>query len=118
MQGAYNMSNAIIEIKSLKKTFAQNNVLRGIDLSINEGDVTVLLGPSGSGKTTLLRCVNFLEKADSGILRIDDLNVDLQKAKKQDILAVRRKTAMVFQNYALFANKTAGENIMEGLLVS
>jgi L-cystine transport system ATP-binding protein len=112
------MSNGIIEIKALKKSFAQNHVLCGINLSINEGDVTVLLGPSGSGKTTLLRCVNFLEKADSGNLRIDDIDVDLQKAKKQDVLAIRRKTAMVFQNYALFANKTAGENIMEGLLVS
>jgi L-cystine transport system ATP-binding protein len=112
------MSNGIIEIKSLKKSFAQTAVLCGIDLSIKEGDVTVLLGPSGSGKTTLLRCINFLERADSGRLHIDELDLDLQKAKKADILAIRRKTAMVFQNYALFANKTVGENIMEGLLVS
>jgi L-cystine transport system ATP-binding protein len=108
----------MLEIKQIRKSFGANHVLRGIDLDVNEGDVVALLGPSGSGKTTLLRCINFLEKADAGSIRIDDLSADFAKAGGKEKVALRRKTAMVFQNYALFANKSAGENIMEGLLVS
>jgi L-cystine transport system ATP-binding protein len=76
------------------------------------------LGQSGSGKTTLLRCINFLEKADDGTLTIGDKTVDFKKARKKDILEVRKKTAFVFQNYSLFANKTALENVTEGLTVA
>jgi L-cystine transport system ATP-binding protein len=65
-----------------------------------------------------LRCINFLEKADEGSIRIDNLSADFAKVSSKEKVALRRKTAMVFQNYALFANKSAGENIMEGLLVS
>jgi L-cystine transport system ATP-binding protein len=108
----------MLEIKQIRKSFGGNHVLRGIDLAVNEGDVVALLGPSGSGKTTLLRCVNFLEKANSGFIRIEDISADFAKISGKEKIAMRRKTAMVFQNYALFANKSAGENIMEGLLVS
>jgi L-cystine transport system ATP-binding protein len=108
----------MLEIKQIRKSFGNNRVLRGIDLAIGEGDVVALLGPSGSGKTTLLRCINFLERADSGSIRIDGLCADFAKVSGKEKIAIRRKTAMVFQNYALFANKSAGENIMEGLLVS
>ena len=92
--------------------------MQNVFLTVNEGDVVVILGPSGSGKTTLLRSINFLEKADEGSLTIGSTKVDLHSAKKKEILEVRRKTAMVFQNYNLFANKTALENITEGLITA
>jgi L-cystine transport system ATP-binding protein len=79
--------------------------------------VTVILGPSGSGKTTLLRSINFLEKADRGEIILDDLHIDVEKASKADIHKIRQHTAMVFQMYNLFKNKTAVENVMEGLTV-
>lgn len=78
----------------------------------------VIVGPSGSGKTTLLRCINYLEKPDEGSISIDDFSVDEKSATKKSILTLRRKTAMVFQHYNLFRNKTVLENIMEGLLVA
>ncbi|MDR0637935.1 MAG: amino acid ABC transporter ATP-binding protein [Spirochaetaceae bacterium] len=108
----------MLEIKQIRKSFGTNHVLRGIDLDVDEGDVVALLGPSGSGKTTLLRCINFLERAEAGSIRIDGLSADFAKVGGKEKIALRRKTAMVFQSYALFANKSAGENIMEGLLVS
>ncbi|MFP3043533.1 amino acid ABC transporter ATP-binding protein [Treponema primitia] len=108
----------MLEIKNIHKSFAKTKVLQGLDVSVNERDVVALIGPSGSGKTTLLRCINFLERADSGKLSIDGLQVDFSHVKAGEIQNVRQKTAMVFQNYALFLNKNAGENVMEGLLVS
>ena len=91
-------------------------VLKDVSLSVDDGQVVAILGPSGSGKTTLLRCINFLERADAGTLVFGD-TYDLHKASSKDILKVRRKTAFVFQNYGLFANKTALQNVMEGLTV-
>jgi L-cystine transport system ATP-binding protein len=85
---------------------------------VERGDVIVVIGPSGSGKTTLLRCINFLEKADKGILTIGDTTLDFTKASKKEILEVRRRTAFVFQNFNLFNNKTALENVMEGLVIA
>ena len=75
----------------------------------------VVIGPSGSGKTTMLRCINFLERADAGTITVGDITVDAAKAKKKEIHEIRLRTAMVFQNYNLFANKTALGNVMEGL---
>jgi len=106
----------MIDITGLTKHFGGAPVLNGIDLQIADGERVVVIGPSGTGKSTLLRCLNFLDVPQAGTIRIGDVTVDAAKARKADILALRRRTAMVFQNYALFANKTAKENIMEALV--
>jgi len=107
----------LIEIKGVHKSFGKNEVLKGVDIKVNKGEVVVILGPSGSGKTTLLRCINFLEKADSGEISIGNTNVRSKHATKKEILGIRKQTAMVFQCYNLFNNKTALENVMEGLMI-
>ncbi|KAB7704391.1 ATP-binding cassette domain-containing protein [Bacillus aerolatus] len=108
----------MIELKNIKKSFKKNPVLKGVDLKVNKGEVLVIVGPSGSGKTTLLRCVNYLERPDEGTISVDGFSVEGKNASKKDILNLRRKTAMVFQHYNLFKNKTVLENVMEGLLVA
>ena len=108
----------MIEIKDLHKSFDGNEVLKGINFKINDGDVIAILGPSGSGKTTILRCINFLARADKGILVFDNKEYDLANISNKDILNIRKKTGFVFQNYNLFLNKTALENVMEGLTVA
>lgn len=108
---------SMIEIKNLKKSFSGSQVLKGIDLSINAGDVTAILGPSGSGKTTLLRCMNFLETASEGTMIFDGETLDLGHVSKRKIAEIRKKTAFVFQSYELFSNMTAIDNVMVGLTV-
>lgn len=107
----------MIEIKGIHKSFGKNEILKGASVKVNKGEVVVILGPSGSGKTTLLRCINFLEKADEGQLTVGDTNINLKNASKSDILKIRKQTAMVFQSYNLFHNKTVIENVMEGLII-
>jgi len=107
----------MIEVKGLHKSFGKNEVLKGIDLKVEKGEVVVLLGPSGSGKTTFLRSLNFLEQPDAGEITIGDTHVNCKHITKKQILEIRRKTAMVFQLYNLFKNKTALENVMEGLII-
>ncbi|SMD09425.1 amino acid ABC transporter ATP-binding protein, PAAT family [Fulvimarina manganoxydans] len=106
----------MIDIRGLTKRFGHQTVLDGIDLSIEAGERVVVIGPSGTGKSTLLRCINFLDRPDSGTIRLSNLGVDAKAASRADILALRRRTAFVFQNYALFANRTAKQNIMEALV--
>jgi len=106
----------MIELNNIRKAFGDNQVLRGIDFSCNKGETVVILGASGSGKTTLLRCINFLEKADAGTMKLADSYVDFQKAGKKEILDIRKKTAFVFQAHNLFNNKTVLENVTEGLI--
>lgn len=108
----------MIELKGLHKAFGKQEVLKGIDLKVEKGEVVVILGPSGSGKTTLLRCLNFLEQPDDGEIAIGSTRVHCNHVSRQEILAIRRSTAMVFQLYNLFKNKTALENIMEGLVIA
>ncbi|WP_376870412.1 amino acid ABC transporter ATP-binding protein [Albirhodobacter sp. R86504] len=109
-------SDAVISIKGLNKSFGQTHVLNNISLEIGAGERVVVIGPSGTGKSTLLRTLNFLDKPDSGTIRVGDLTVQAQSASRAEILALRRRTAFVFQNYALFANKTALENITQALI--
>lgn len=107
----------MIEVKNLHKSFAGLEVIKGVDLQINQGDVISIIGPSGSGKTTLLRCMNFLEKADQGQMTFDGQTFDMSHISHRDVLNLRKQTAFVFQNYNLFFNKTALENVTEGLII-
>ena len=106
----------MLKVTGIHKKFNKREVLKGIDLTVNKGNVVVILGPSGSGKTTLLRCINFLEKADSGHLDFDEISLDYDTVTGKQIHNVRKKTAFVFQNYNLFNNKTVLENVAEGLI--
>ncbi len=106
----------MVELKNIQKYFGSNHILKGVNMSIGKGEVVVILGPSGSGKTTLLRTINFLDAADEGSISVSGFEVDAKKHSKSQVIELRRKTAMVFQNYNLFANKTILENVMEGLV--
>lgn len=108
----------MLKLTNVHKSFDKTEVLKGISLDVEKGSVTAIIGPSGAGKTTLLRCINFLEKADSGTLDFDELHLDLEKVSKKTMLEIRRKTAFVFQNYNLFSNMTALQNVMEGLVIA
>ena len=107
----------MLEIRNLRKAFGPLQVLKGIDLDVNKGDVVAILGSSGSGKTTMLRCLNFLERADAGTMDFDGRRIELHRATHAEINALRRRTGFVFQNYNLFRNLTALENVTEGLRV-
>lgn len=109
------MTRRMLEVNGITKAFGDKQILKGIDLQVEKGDVVAILGPSGSGKTTLLRCLNFLERADSGRLIFDEEAFDLHAASRKEITRVRRKTAFVFQNYNLFLNKTVLQNVTLGL---
>ena len=108
----------ILEAKGIEKSFGEAKILKGLDLSIDKGDVVAILGRSGSGKTTLLRCLDFLEKADEGKLIFDGVEYDLKTITKKQIRELRLKTGFVFQSYNLFSNMTALENVMEGLVTA
>lgn len=108
----------MLEIRNLRKAFGPLQVLKGIDLDVNKGDVVAILGSSGSGKTTMLRCLNFLERADAGAMDFDGRRIELHRATHAEINALRRRTGFVFQNYNLFANKTALQNVTEGLIIA
>ena len=109
---------SMLEIRDIRKSFdGKTQVLNGISLTVDKGEVIAILGPSGGGKTTFLRCANFLETADSGHLTFDGVEHDLAHISKKEIAAIRQKTAFVFQNYNLFLNKTALQNVTEGLII-
>lgn len=101
----------MIQIRSLYKYFENLKVLNGVDLDISEGEVICIIGASGSGKSTLLRCINFLDKKDSGDIYFDG---NIVKNDKQDIINLRQKVGMVFQRFNLFPHMTVLENVMEG----
>ncbi|MBQ3837183.1 MAG: amino acid ABC transporter ATP-binding protein [Treponema sp.] len=108
----------MLKVTNVHKAFGSNKILKGVDLEVKKGDVVVILGPSGSGKTTFLRCLDFMESADQGEMEFDAIKTSLRHAHKKTILDVRRKTGFVFQNFNLFNNKTALENVMEGLVTA
>lgn len=107
----------MIELQHISKSFGDLEVLKDINLTVKKGEVVVILGPSGSGKTTLLRCLNYLEKPNRGTVSIGDFTMDYLKPDKRTVHLLRKKTAMVFQQYNLFKHKTVLENVMEGLVV-
>ena len=104
----------MLQILDIKKSFGELHVLRGVDLDVEQGDVVAIIGPSGSGKTTLLRCINFLEKADSGTLIFDSEKFEFDKITKKEIARLRRKTAFVFQNYIVARKMHKAEAIEIG----
>lgn len=108
----------MLEIKNVKKKFGDVEILKGVSLAVKQGEVVAILGPSGSGKTTLLRCINFLETADSGTLIFDNEEFQFEHITKKEKARLRMKTAFVFQNYNLFRNKTALQNVTEGLIIA
>lgn len=107
----------MVQAHNITKSFQTQVVLKGVDISVEKGDVVAILGPSGSGKTTLLRCLNFLETADGGTLEFDGEIFQMGHVSKKDIARLRKKTAFVFQSYNLFSNKTALQNVTEGLII-
>ena len=106
---------SMLEVRNVHKSFEGVEILKGIDLTVDKGDVVAILGPSGSGKTTFLRCSNFLERADAGEMVFDGETFDLAAVRRRDVARIRRKTAFVFQNYNLFLNKTVLDNVTLGL---
>ena len=105
------MSSNIIDIKHLGKTFGNHVVLKDIDFSVSEGDVTCIIGASGSGKSTMLRCINLLETPTCGEILYKGENI----LEKKNVAAYRAKVGMVFQNFNLFNNMTVLKNCMVGL---
>ena len=107
----------MMRISNLSKSFSGQLVLNNLSLEIQKGEVVALIGSSGAGKSTFLRSLNYLEQPDSGTIAIDDFTVDFSKISKEEILTLRRKLAMVFQQFNLFERRTALDNVKEGLLV-
>ena len=106
-----------IEIRGLSKRFGSNIVLDNVDMDIEKGDVIALIGPSGTGKSTLLRCLNLLERPESGTVTIKGRRYDLTTRNSKEINELRSHTEMVFQQFNLFRQRTALANVMEGLTV-
>ena len=116
------MSDALVEIRGLRKSFGATKVLDGVDLDVRRGEVVTIIGPSGSGKTTLLRCVNALETYDGGSIRLDGTEVGYageggarRKRRDRELARLRAEAGMVFQLFYLFPHLTAVENVMLGL---
>src|SRR5699024_6675482 len=107
----------MLEFNNLKLSFGDKEVLKGVDLNVNQGDVVTFIGPSGTGKTTILKCVNYLVEPDEGTMHLADMSVDFKKINKKEILSLRRKTAMVFQQFNLFKNKTDVEKVRDAQMI-
>ncbi|WP_285960502.1 L-cystine ABC transporter ATP-binding protein TcyN [Pseudomonas tohonis] len=110
----------MITVRNLTKSFKDQAVLKGIDLTIEPGEVVAIIGPSGSGKTTLLRCLNLLEEPDGGTIQVGRIEIDANQPLKQQqwlIRQLRQHVGFVFQNFNLFPHRTALENVIEGPVV-
>lgn len=106
----------MLEVRGLKKSFGKNEVLKNIDFKVEKGEVIAVIGPSGSGKTTLLRCISFLERVEQGEILFDEYHHDMVHISGKDIRSLRMDMGFVFQSFNLFRNKTAIQNVMEGLV--
>lgn len=107
----------MIKVTHLTKSFSGQKVLDDLTVTIEKGQVIALVGASGAGKSTFLRSMNYLEQPDTGSIAIDDFAVDFEHITKEDILTLRRKLAMVFQQFNLFERRTALDNVKEGLKI-
>jgi cystine transport system ATP-binding protein len=110
----------MIVVEKLTKQFKGQEVLKGIDLEVKEGEVVAIIGPSGSGKTTFLRCLNFLEQPTSGRIKVGDIEIDTSRPLNQQqalVRNLRQHVGFVFQNFNLFPHRTALENVIEGPIV-
>ena len=110
------MAEALIRVEHLYKSFGDTDVLKDINLTLNRNEVTAIIGPSGTGKSTLLRCLDYLTVPTRGKVTIENDTVDAESYTKADVAALRKHSAMVFQSYNLFKNKTALGNVMEPLV--
>ncbi|WP_434351396.1 amino acid ABC transporter ATP-binding protein [Trichococcus flocculiformis] len=108
----------MINVKGLKKKFNELTVLNGIDIVVERGQVLAIIGPSGSGKSTFLRCLNFLEQPDAGLIEIGEAALKAENHTNKEVQQLRQQTAMVFQNYNLFRNKTVLQNVTESLIIA
>ena len=106
----------MIEIKDIHKIYNDLEVLKGISVSIDKGEVISIIGPSGTGKSTFLRCINYLEVAEQGTISFGNETYNLNNMSKKEVNKLRSHSSMVFQNWNLFKNRTALENIMEHLI--
>jgi cystine transport system ATP-binding protein len=105
----------LVRVRDLAKSFGDNQVLRGIDLDVAPGSVTVIIGPSGSGKTTLLRCLNALEIPGAGTVEVAGVALDFATRHSQaELRRLRARSGMVFQSHQLFPHRTALQNLTEG----
>lgn len=109
---------ALLEASGIGKNFGETKVLKDISLNLEQGEALAIIGSSGSGKTTLLRCANFLDQAEDGTMVLDGQTYHLGHVRRTEMYEARRHTAFVFQNYNLFLNKTALQNVTEGLIVA
>ena len=113
------MSNPLVKVRGLHKSFGDLEVLRGIDMDISSGEVVVVFGRSGSGKSTFLRCLNFLEEPTQGVIQVAGIDVDAglpTRHRRKDIRRLRSQCGMVFQQFNLFPHMTVLDNVMEGPL--
>jgi L-cystine transport system ATP-binding protein len=107
----------MLELKDIKLSYGNAEILKGVDLTVKRGDVVSIIGPSGTGKTTLLKCINYLTKPSSGTITFDQIRMDYQRADKASVQAIRLRTAMVFQQFNVFKNMTVLQNVMDPLVV-
>lgn len=110
------MAKNIVEIQNLSKSFGNNQVLKDINLDIKENEVVAIIGPSGTGKSTFLRTLNYLDEPTNGKITVGDVTIDAENYSKKEVQQLRLQSSMVFQNYNLFKNMTAIENVMESLV--
>ena len=105
----------MIKVSNLSKKFGDLAVLKDINFTVKKGEIIVIIGPSGTGKSTLLRCLNYLETPTTGQIHIGNVML-MQLHKQKEITSLRQQSSFVFQNYSLFANKTAVQNVAESLI--